>query len=137
MNDIGVIYKVTIHYSQKVELARGKWKDVKFICLESSFIKVGKIKEAIYEVYTQKDHGNDLGRVKELIEDGHLIEGRQKYLEDNLHIAVHSQCYAIVELLVSSGFDVNRVRRRQIMKGFGPFATSSWVEGERAIHIAV
>ena len=60
--------------------------------------------------------------------------------ENNLHYAVNMRCYAIVELLVSSGFGVNSDRDSdtQIMHGFGPFATSSWVyvRGERAIHIA-
>ncbi len=139
LNSEGVIYKITVNVAQKVELARGKWKDVKFICIEQSeFTTKGAIWEEIDKVGNKENSRTELGRVKELIEEGHLVEGMSKSTggEYNLHKACERGCYAIAELLIRSGINVNRDRDRTKSNGFGTFATSSEIKNERPIHIA-
>ncbi len=128
------IYKVTIDTAQKVEFVRGKWKEVKFIQIDYKQKFHGDLSKEIERVGQLENRRTEYGRVKEMLEDGYFADGMKA--DFNLHLACNLGCYAITELLIKNGINVNKDHDYSISNGFGTFATKSYVYKERAIHIA-
>ena len=133
LNFDGVIYKAKIDGAQKIELVRGKWSTVKFIQIESTLVWKGEIKAEIERV-ARLHNRNELGRVPELLEAGYFAEGMQN--DFNLHFACARCCFAIAELLINKGVDVDKSHQYDRGNGFGPFATRTQILNERAVHLA-